>query len=134
MATTRGRLVYSNQVVYDQADFFQLDGFTRVTGLTIGNVTSELFFNNMLQPWTLVSGLNVIDSQTVAGKIYWQSIANGLYGIRFRPNQVGFWRLLIMYSVGNQILAQDYDVNPGSGINAPSGLRASFEQGGTNVL
>lgn len=134
MATTRGRLVYSNQVVYDQADFFQLDGFTRVPGLTIANVTSELYFNNTRLPWVLVSGLNVSDSQTVAGKIYWLPITNGPYGVRFRPNQVGYWRLIITYTVGNQIVAQDYDVNPGSGINAPTGLRASFEQGGTNVL
>src|SRR4051812_38801650 len=92
MSTTRGRLVYSNQVVYDQADFFQLDGFTRVPGLTPMQVTSELYFNNTLQPWALVTGLNVLDPQIAAGKIYWLAIPGGPYGVRFRPNAVGYWR------------------------------------------
>lgn len=131
MSTTRGRLVYSNQVVYDQADFFQLDGFTRVPGLTTSQVTSELYFNNVLQPWTLVTGLNVTDPQIAAGKIYWLAISNGPYGVRFRPNAVGFWRLLITYPTGSQIVAQAYDVNSGTGIATPSGLKASFiEPGG----
>jgi len=130
MSTTRGRLVYSNQVVYDQADFFQLDGFTRVPNLGISDVTSQLYFNNVLQPWALVSGVSVVDAQIAAGKIYWLPITNGPYGIRFRPNAVGYWRLLITYTVGNQIVAQDYDVNAGTGIAAPSGLRASFTEPG----
>jgi len=130
MSTTRGRLVYSNQVVYDQADFFQLDGYTRVPGLTILQVQSELYYNNVLQPWTLVTGLNVTDPQVVAGKIYWLPILNGPYGVRFRPNAVGYWRLLITYAVGTQRLAQDYDVNAGTGIVSPSGLKASFVEPG----
>lgn len=132
MPTTRGRLVFSNQVVFDQADFFQLDGFTRVPNLATTDVTSELYYNNVLQPWTLVDGTGVSDTQIVAGKIYWLPISGGPYGVRFRPNAVGFWRLLITYTVGTQRLAQDYDVNSGTGITAPSGLKASFV-GGRNA-
>lgn len=125
MATTRGRLVQSNQVVYDQADFFQLDGFTRQTGLTIGQVVAQLYFNNVPTVWTLVSGIGILDSQVVAGKIYWQEITGGPYSVRWRPNAVGYWRLLITYPVGTQILAQDYDVVTG-GPQLGTGLKASF--------
>ena len=130
MPTTRGRLVYSNQVVFDQADFFQLDGYTRVAGLTSLQVSSEIYFNNTLMPWALVSGTGVSDNQVVSGKIYWLEIPNGPYGVRFRPNAIGYWRLLITYPVGTQRLAQDYDVASGTGIAAPTGLKTSFVEPG----
>jgi hypothetical protein len=126
MSTTRGRLVYSNQVIYDQADFFQLDGYTRVVGLTVSQVLEELYFNNVLQPWPLVSGVGVQDNQIAAGKVYWTPLPGGLYGVRFRPNAVGYWRLLITYDAGTQRLAQDYDVHAGTGISTPTGLKSSF--------
>jgi len=126
MATTRGRLVQSNQVVYDQADFFQLDGYTRATGLTISNVTGQIYFNNTTLTWPMVSGVGVVDSQIVAGKIYWEEILGGPYGVRWRPNAVGYWRLIITYPTVTQILAQDYDVVPGAGPQLGSGMKASF--------
>ena len=126
MPTTRGRLVYSNQVVFDQADFFQLDGYTRVAGLTVSQVVMELYFNNLPQSWTMVSGVGVPDAQVVAGKVYWQEIPGGPYALRFRPNAVGYWRLLVTYPVGTQRLAQDYDVNAGTGVAVPSGIKTSF--------
>lgn len=126
MATTRGRLVQSNQVVLDQADFFQLDGFTRQAGLTVGQVVAQLYFNNVQQGWTLVPGLGITDLQVVSGKIYWLEIPGGPYGVRFRPNAVGYWRLLITYPAGTQILAQDYDVTPGPSTPAVGGMKASF--------
>lgn len=127
MATTRGRQVFANQVVFDQADFFQSDGFTRVIGLVTSNLTCELFFNNILMPWSFVSGVGISDAQIAAGKVYWLEIPNdpGRYNIRWRPNAVGYWRLLITYTAGLQIMGQDYDV-----INTPQtvdqGLKASF--------
>lgn len=130
MSTTRGRLVYTNQVVYDQADFFQVDGFTRVPGVTPGQLSLALYFNNSAQPWTLVSGTGIQDVNIASGKVYWQQIPSGPYGIRFRPNAVGYWRLIITYSAGFQIVAQDYDVNAGTGVPIEGGLRASF--GGPN--
>lgn len=125
MSTTRGRLVYSNQVVYDQADFFQADGYTRVVGLLPANVDPELYYNNEPMPWPLVSGVGVQDTQVVSGRIYWQAIAGGPYSIRFRPNAVGFWRLLLTYAPGTQILAQSFDVHAGTGVPTPSGLKAT---------
>jgi hypothetical protein len=126
MATTRGRLVQSNQVVYDQADFFQLDGFTRQPGLTVGQVVAQLYFQNTLQAWTLIPGTGITDPQIVSGKIYWLEIPGGPYGIRWRPNAVGYWRLLITYPAGTQILAQDYDVTPGPSTPMAGGMKSSF--------
>jgi len=127
--TTRGRLVQINQVVFDQADFFQSDDFSRVTGITAtgGQITSLLFYNNIEQPWPLTDGVGVLDTQVVSGKIYWNEIASesGFYNVRWRPNNTGFWRLVITFAAGTQILGQDYDVQQSPPITS-SGLTASF--------
>ncbi len=127
-ATTRGRQVYVNQAVLDQADFFEPDGFTRVVGLTFGQVVGEMFFNNIPQAWVLADGVGVPDSQVVSGKVYYHEIANqpGHYSVRFRPNAVGYWRLLITYTAGQQITAQDYDVLAAQTTPTDQGLKATF--------
>ena len=126
MPTTRGRLVQINQVILDQADFFEGDGYTRVTGLTPSDLESKLYLNNTLQPWALIDGGSTTDSQVSSGNVYWQEVtgSSGIYNVRFRPNAVGYWRLLIAYPVGTQIMAQDYDVSQYP--LTDSGLRASF--------
>ena len=129
MSTTRGRLVNNNNVVLDQADFFQVDGFTRVPGLTIGQLTCQLFFQNALQPWTFVSGSGVTDVQAVSGRVYWVEVPGspGIYNVRWRPNATGYWRLIITYPVGMQIMGQDYDVIAGaSAADCGTGLKSSF--------
>lgn len=127
MATTRGRLVYANQTVDDQADFFQPDGFTRVTGLTVSNLSMQLFFDNQLQPWTFVTGANLTDTQIASGSVYWLEVPGspGIYSVRFRPNAIGYWRLLITYPAGQQISGQDYDVNA-TPPTVDTGLKAAF--------
>jgi len=127
MATTRGRLVQINQVILDQADFFQSDGFTREVGLTPSDLTSQIFHLNVLQPWPLVDGASVTDASVASGKIYWTEVSGspGIYNIRWRPNSLGYWRLLITFAAGTQIMGQDYDVVSQVPL-AESGLRASF--------
>lgn len=127
MATTRGRLVQINQVIIDQADFFGTDGFTRVTGLLPANLTSQLFFNNLLQPWSLLLGSGIPDALIKSGTLYWNEVPGspGIYNVRFRPNAVGYWRLLITYAAGTQIMGQDYDVLAQIPV-VESGLKASF--------
>lgn len=127
MATTRGRLVQINQVILDQADFFQSDGFTREVGLTPSDLTSQIFHKNVLQPWPLVDGSSVLDQQVVSGKVYWTEVPGspGIYNIRWRPNALGYWRLLITFAAGTQIMGQDYDVVSQVPL-AESGLRASL--------
>jgi hypothetical protein len=125
--TTRGREVYANQIVFDQADFFQLDGYTRVTGLTIANLTVEVFSNNQPVGWNLVAGQPITDAQVVSGRVYFNEIAGqpGYYNIRLRPNAVGFWRVVLSYPSGTQRLAQDYDVLP-EAVRQAAGLKPSF--------
>lgn len=133
MPTTRGRLVQINQIIIDQADFFQSDGFTRVLGLGISDVVSQLFFNNQLQPWPLVLGNGVTDAQVRSGTIYWNEIPGspGFYNVRFRPNAIGYWRLLITYTAGEQIMAEDFDVAAQVPV-VESGLKATFTKPGSS--
>lgn len=127
MATTRGRLVQNNQVIFDQADFFETDGFTRVIGIAVGDLSSQVFYENVLQPWPLVDGTSVSDANIVSGNIYWNEVPGspGIYNVRWRPNVIGYWRLLITYTSGTQIMGQDYDVVSQVPL-AEGGLRASF--------
>jgi hypothetical protein len=128
--TTRGRLVYANQTVVDQADFFASDGYTRVTGLVPANLVLQLFSDNQLQPWTFITGANLTDGQIVSGSVYWLEVPGspGIYSVRFRPNAVGYWRLLISYPAGQQRAGQDYDVNPAPP-TLDQGLQTSFVRG-----
>jgi hypothetical protein len=127
MPTTRGRLVQQNQVVYDQVDFFQSDDFTRVPGLTPSSLVLQVFFENVPQPWPLVNGLPTTDAQVASGNVYFNEIAGspGFYTVRWRPNAIGYWRLIITYTAGQQIDGQDYDV-VSSVPTVESGLSASF--------
>jgi hypothetical protein len=124
---TRGRLVQANQVVLDQADFFQADGFTRVVGLIPSDLVSHIFYNNVAQPWPLISGVGVTDALVVSGNIYFNEVPGnpGFYNIRFRPNMLGYWRNTLAYTVGKQLLAQDFDVKESVSVTS-GGLQASF--------
>lgn len=131
MPTTRSRLVVSNQIVFDQADYFQADGFTRILGLGPTDVQLEMFFNNALLGWVLVDGTSIPDPQVTSGRIYFQAIGTGPYGIRWRPNANGFWRLVLTLPTQStapaQVLAQEYDVSPAGGVvSSGEGLHTSF--------
>lgn len=123
----RSRVVRINQPVRDQADFFEGDGFTRQAGLTIADVTSALFYDNVPLPWVLTDGAPVSDSQVKAAYVYFHEIAGapGYYSLRFRPNAAGYWRLCMVYGAGEQLLAQDYDVTS-EALQMRGGLTASF--------
>jgi len=125
--TTRGRVVRANTVILDQFDFFLSDGFSRAIGLIPSDLVSHLFFNNVIQPWPLISGDGVTDAQVVSGNIYMNEISSdpGFYNIRFRPNMLGYWRNMLSYPAGKQILAQDFDVKE-TAPQTPQGLTASF--------
>lgn len=120
----RWRHVQNDQTVLDLVDIFQNDGFTRIGDLEYSQVSAQVFFNNALQAWDVVSGDGVTDAQIVSGKIYWSEVQSGIYGIRWRPNAVGFWRVSFTYADVPQIVTYDYDV---SVFGAPDrGLRTSF--------
>ncbi len=125
--TTSGRVVQQNQVVYGQVDFFQSDGFTRITGLTASTVGFGIFFGNAVQPWILVNGLTTLDATIASGQVYFNEIPGspGYYNVRWRPSGLGYWRLVFTYTTGQQIVAQDFDVIA-SPPPVPTGLSASF--------
>jgi len=127
MPTTRGRLVFNNLVVYDQADFFGLDGYSRVSDLTTSQLVLQVYYDNIPQTWLLVSGTDVTEGQVASGNVYLDNLSGGSYGVRWRPNAIGYWRILLIYPDGSQILAQDYDVESGTGVVPPGGgLKVSF--------
>lgn len=125
-ATFRTRMVQVNRTVFDQVDLFQSDLYTRITGLEPSDVSVTVMFNNVVIAWPLVDGTSVLDTQVVAGSIYWNELSNGAYGIRFFPNSLGRWNLDISYATApQQIVGLAFDV-----VNLPllvdGGLRASF--------
>lgn len=110
-ALYRSRFVQINLVVFDQVDIFQSDFYNPVTGLGPSNVTLSVFFNNTLVTWPLVDGSSVIDSQVVAGSVFWNELSSGAYGVRFYPNNLGHWRLVFKYAPSpSQVISLDYDV------------------------
>ena len=127
MITRGGRLIQVNQPILDQADFFEPDGFTRTTGLGVVDLSLNLFYKNGLLPWPLIDGSGVSDALVKSGSVYWNEIAGspGLYSVRFRPNAVGYWRLLLNYTAGLQIMGQDYEVVAQIPL-VESGLLANF--------
>jgi hypothetical protein len=128
---TRGRVVGPNQVVFDQADFFEADGYTRIAGLTVSDLSLQVYYNNALLGWTLAPGAAVTDARVVSGRIYLSPIAGGPYSIRWRPNALGYWRIVLTYPDGFQIVGQDYDVLDAS--PPPGGIVSSFiRPGGGN--
>ena len=68
-----------------------------------------------------------VEVHPASGKIYWTEVTGspGIYNVRWRPNALGYWRLLISYAAGTQIMGQDYDIVSQVPL-AESGLRASF--------
>lgn len=122
-----GRLIPINRVVVDQADIFAPDDFTRITGLGVANLVARLFYNNQLVPWTLTDGVAVTDAMVATGVVLFNEIVGsaGYYSVRFRPNAVGFWRLLVDYPVGSRTIGLGFDVVPELPLVA-SGLKASF--------
>lgn len=119
------RVVPANTLVYDQLDWFQGDFFTRIGGIGVGDLGLVVFVNNAVTAWPLVTGVGVTDAQVKPGNIYFQELTTGYYGVRFRPNALGYWRLDFRYATGAQAISLDYDVV--SKLDAvASGLHANF--------
>ena len=126
---TQGRSTPNNTTLFDQADFFAVDGYSRVPGLAPGDVVCLVFFNNLVQPWGLVSGVAVSDAQVQSGRVYWSEIpgAPGYYSLRWRPNATGYWRVIVNYPAGLQVCARDYDVVAlGGDCEGGGGVKVSF--------
>lgn len=108
----RSRMVPNNQTILDQVDFYESDGFTRVIGIVPADLSCRVFYQNALQPWGLGSGSGVPDSRVASGQVYFLETpgALGYYGLRWRPNAVGYWRIVLGYASGTQEVTLGYDV------------------------
>ncbi len=122
------RSVNSGSVIYSQVDFFSPPGsYIRIPSIAASSVSIKIFCNNKSLGWTVVDGSNIQDSGVSSGNIYFNEITSGtgFYSIRFFPNKIGFWRIIVSHSSGEQIL--EFDVSPQSGSSQP-GLIASFNK------
>jgi hypothetical protein len=120
------RSVQAGRMVLDQVDLFDADGKTRSQGVTHDNLLLRVYAGATQLSWPLVSGVGVQDVQVAAGRVYWTELSTGFYHIRFFPNMVGPWRVLLTYPAFDQATSLSYDVVPQAGVPGGLGLRASF--------
>lgn len=122
------RTVQAASLIRDQIDLYS-SGATRATGVTVSDLALALFFNNAQVPWPLVAGSAVMDASISSGSVYFEEIQGspGYYSVRFFPDRVGYWRLVLRHPVLNVEAVRDFDVAP-SAAPAPSGLNASFSK------
>lgn len=123
------RLVSAAVLVYDQIDIFS-SGITRVTGILASAMTTAVFASNVALSWTVADGTSVLDSAISAGVIYFNEVAGspGYYSVRFYPDRIGFWRVVLINSGLTKEVILEYDV-VASGTLTPTpsnGLNASF--------
>jgi hypothetical protein len=127
--TIPARIVQTGRVLFDQVDVFSNNNITRTQGVASTDLGVRLYFNGVQVVWPVVSGFNVPDVQLVSGNVYWTEFEAGYYSVRFLPNAVGFWRLLLSWASGNRIFSLSYDVQPQTGLPDGIGLRSSFIRG-----
>lgn len=120
------RRVDSSKLVFDQVDLFLIDGKTRAQDVTPADLALRIYLNGTQLNWPLVSGAGVPDVRVAAGKVYWTEFSTGFYSIRFFPNAVGEWRVLLTYPAFDQAVSLGYDVVPQAGLPGGLGLRSSF--------
>lgn len=123
-----GRTVNVSKLVLDQVDLFRPDGKTREQGVSVGDLNLKLFFKGSRVEWPLVSGTNVQDLQITAGRVYWTEFETGFYTLRFFPNVIGTWRVLLTYPEYDQAVSLVYDVVQSTSSPTPSGIRVSFSR------
>lgn len=120
------RRVDSSKMVFDQVDLFLTDGKTRAQDVQVSDLALRVFHNGTQLNWSLVSGAGIPDVRVAAGKVYWTEISTGFYSLRFFPNAVGEWRVLVTYPAHDQAVSFGYDVVPQAASAGGLGLRASF--------
>ena len=122
-----GRIVSGGSVVHDQLDIVNSGG-VRVQNVALANLSLILFVNGAVLPWSLVDGDSVPDSSIISDSIYFHQIQAGYYEIRFLPDRVGFWRIVVLVPSLNLEIIREYDVLAAGALKpgGSSGLIASF--------
>lgn len=125
-----GRLLPSGSIVRDQLDFYSPPGsFVRLPGVSVSQLNLAAFYNNAPVLWPLVDGSSTLDSSIVSGSFYFNAIpgALGYYSLRYYPDKVGYWRVVVYDTVSGSEQVRDYDITTAvqsSALN--TGLIASF--------
>jgi len=120
------RTVQANRMVLDQVDLFLVDGKTRSQDVPISGLQLRAYLNGAQVSWPLVSGTGVPDVRVSSGKVYWTEFSAGFYNIRFYPNMLGLWRVLLTYPAYNQTVSLSYDVVAQASTVGSVGIRTSF--------
>lgn len=116
------RAIQPNKVVFAQADLFN-DDKTRKVGVGASEVACVVFWDNTILPWPLVDGSGTAAVQVSSGRVFWSELLPGFYNVRFRPNAIGYWRIVIT-NVAQEVTF-DFDILL-DGQVAASGLRVAF--------
>lgn len=126
------RLVSAGTIAYAQADFFQPKGsINRLPGIVAASLGMTVFANSSVLAWPILDGGGVPNSGVSAGSVYFEEIsgAPGFYLVRFFPDRVGFWRIVLSYPALQQEVPLEFDVVPANVFKAAAkgGLTASFD-------
>jgi hypothetical protein len=120
------RVCPSGRMVLDQVDLFLDDGITRAQDVIPADLQLRVYLNGAQLDWPLVTGVGIPDVRVTAGKVYWTEFSTGFYSIRFFPNVVGTWRVLLTYPVHDQAVSLSYAVAPQVRNDYGTGMLASF--------
>lgn len=125
------RLVSAGAIIYDQPDIYSPVGtINRPTGLVVANFAFTQLVNGASLPWPLADGSAVPDSSISSGSAYFNEIPGtpGFYSVRFLPDRVGFWKLILTNAGLGIDVVLEYDVLASGALKpgASSGLIASF--------
>jgi hypothetical protein len=126
------RLVSAGALVRDQLDLFVPNTGTRAVGVQAVAMSVRVFVNNSTMPWVLADGTTVPDSSASAGTVFVNEIHDspGFYSVRFFPDRVGYWRVVVSIPSLSAEVSKDFDVVVagyfGSAPSGSGGLTASF--------
>jgi hypothetical protein len=120
------RVCYSGKMILNQVDLFLADGKTRAQDVQTTDLLLRVYVDDSPLGWTLVSGVGVPDVRVAAGRVYWTEFSTGFYSIRFFPNALGVWRILLTFPAHDQAVSLSYSVVPQVRNDLGSGMRASF--------
>lgn len=123
-ATTRA--VTAGALVFEPVDLFLGDGKTRAQGVTASALSVKVFLNSTDTGWPIVPGSTITDGRVAAGKVYWHEFSAGFYSLRFFPNQVGLWRVVLTWTAGDQAISMTYDATAKPVAPLALGLRSTF--------
>jgi hypothetical protein len=117
------RVIVAGRCSFFQPDFFEAG--QRKTGVTWAELTLRAFSNGALLAWPLANGAGVPDSSVSSGAVYFDEVVGcaGFYRLRFFPDRVGYWRLVLQHPTAGEC-SLEFDSVPAQ--PSSSGLTAQF--------